>query len=127
MSESLSPPLSSNELRAVTAFASQLHQHYPKRVLNMVLFGSKARGDSQPWSDIDILIVADSEDWRFQHAISTLAARVSLEYDVVIGPRVVAQARWEHMKRHQFSLYRNVVSEGIPLIEQTLPSPPSGS
>ena len=115
VSESLSPPLSSNEFRAVTTFVGQLHQHYPKQILHIVLFGSKARGDSQPWSDIDILIIADSEDWRFQHAISTLAARVSLEYDVVIGPRVVSQARWERMKRHRFSLYRNVISEGIPL------------
>ena len=127
MSESLSPLLSSKELQAVAAFVGQLHQRYPERVLNIVLFGSKARGDSQPWSDIDILIVADSEDWRFQHAISTLAARVSLEYDVVIGPRVIGQARWERMKRHQFSLYRNVISEGIPLVGHTSPSSPPGS
>lgn len=127
MSESLSPLLSSKEYQAVAAFVGQLHQRYPERVLNIVLFGSKARGDSQPWSDIDILIVADSEDWRFQHAISTLAARVSLEYDVVIGPRVIGQARWERMKRHQFSLYRNVISEGIPLVGHTSPSSRPGS
>jgi predicted nucleotidyltransferase len=127
MSESLSPLLSSEESQAVAAFVGQLHQHYPERLLHVVLFGSKARGDSQPWSDIDILIVSDSEDWRFQHAISTLAARVSLEYDVVIGPRVIGRARWERMKRHQFSLYRNVISEGIPLVNHTSPSSPPGS
>ena len=120
-------PLSPNEFQAVTTFVGQLHQHYPKRILHTVLFGSKARGDSQPWSDIDILIIADSEDWRFQHAISTLAARVSLEYDVVIGPRVIGQARWERMKQHRFSLYRNVISEGIPLSEHAPPSSPPGA
>lgn len=80
-----------------------------------MLFGSKARGDSEPWSDIDILIIVDDEDWRFQHAISTLAARVSLEYDVLIGPRVIGQERWERMKRYGFGLYQNVIAEGIPL------------
>lgn len=115
MSESLSPPLSPNERQAVTSFVDQLRQRYPKRVLQSVLFGSKARGDSEPWSDIDILIIVDDEDWRFQHAISTLAARVSLEYDVLIGPRVIGQERWERMKRYGFGLYQNVIAEGIPL------------
>ena len=115
MNKSLSLLLEPNEIQAVNSFVERLLELYPARIRRTVLFGSKARGDSSTWSDIDILIVADSEDWRFQHAISTLAARVSLEYDVVIGPRVVGQARWERMKRHQFSLYRNVISEGIPL------------
>jgi len=115
MSKSLTPLLSPGERRAVARFVEFLCQRYPGRILQAVLFGSKARGDSQPWSDIDILIVVDSEDWRFQHAISTLAARVSLEYDVLIGPRVIGQERWERMKQHHFGLYRNIVAEGIPL------------
>ena len=115
MSKSLSPLLSPSERKAVARFIEFLRQRYPGRILQAVLFGSKARGDSRPWSDIDILIVVDSEDWRFQHAISTLAARVSLEYDVLIGPRVIGQERWERMKQRRFGLYQNIVSEGIPL------------
>ena len=65
--------------------------------------------------DIDILIVTEQDDWRFSHAISTLAAQVSLEYDVLIGPRVIGQERWERMKQHRFGLYQNIVAEGIPL------------
>jgi len=79
------------------------------------LFGSKARGDSHPWSDIDILIIVSEEDWPLRQEINTLAARVSLQYDVLLGPRVIGQERWERMKRHRFSLYRNVAAEGIPL------------
>ena len=115
MSTSLSPLLSPGEHKAVARFVELLRQRHPGRILQTVLFGSKARGDSQPWSDIDILVVVDSEDWRFHHAISTLAARVSLEYDVLIGPRVIGQERWERMKQHRFGLYQNIVAEGIPL------------
>ncbi len=122
MSESSSPPLSPNERQAIANFVDQLSKRYPKRILQSVLFGSKARGDSGPWSDIDILIIVDDEDWRFQHAISTLAARVSLEYDVLIAPRVVGHERWERMKRHGFGLYQNVIDEGIPLSPAPAPS-----
>jgi predicted nucleotidyltransferase len=112
---SLPSLLSPNERQAVAKFLEILQQHHPERVLQTVLFGSKARGDSRPWSDIDILIIVDQDDWQFSHVISTIAARVSLEYDVLIGPRVIGQERWERMKQHRFGLYRNIVAEGIPL------------
>lgn len=122
MSKSLSPPLSANERQAVAKFVDRLHHRYPKRILQSVLFGSKARGDSGPSSDIDILIIVDDEDWQFQHAISTLAARMSLEYDVLIAPRVIGHERWERIKRHGFGLYQNVIAEGIPLSPAPAPS-----
>ncbi len=115
MNDLLSPLLSPNERQAVDTFLERLQQVHSKRVLRAVLFGSKARGDSQRWSDIDILIIADKDDWRLSHAISTLAADVSLEYDVLLGPRVIGQERWERMEKHRFSLCRNIVAEGIPL------------
>ena len=74
MSKSLSLLLTPNEERAVNSFVERLFDRYPDRIRQVVLFGSKARGDSGVWSDIDILIVVDTDDWRFQHAISTLAA-----------------------------------------------------
>jgi predicted nucleotidyltransferase len=111
----LSSLLSPNEQQAVARFLELLQQHYSGHVLKTVLFGSKARGDSRPWSDIDILIVVDRYDWQLSHAISTLGAGVSLEYDVLIGPRVIGQERWERMKQRRFGLYRNIVAEGIPL------------
>ena len=75
----------------------------------------KARGDSGPESDIDILVVASTEHWRFRHAISDLASDVSLEYGVLIAPRVIAQERWERMRQASYSFYRNVAREGVSL------------
>lgn len=114
--------LQPNEQRAVSEFLDLLQRHHPERVLQTVLFGSKARGDSGPWSDIDVLIIVDQDDWRFSHAISDLAADVSLEYDVLIAPRVIGQERWKRMTELRFSLYRNIVAEGIPLSPVPTPS-----
>jgi predicted nucleotidyltransferase len=125
MKKTLSSSLSPNECQAVSSFLELLQQQYPDHVLQAILFGSKARGDSRPWSDIDILIVADRDDWRLSHAISTLAARVSLEYDVLIGPRVIGQERWERMKQRRFGLYQNIVAEGIPLTSTPARSQPT--
>jgi len=84
-------------------------------VRRIVLFGSKARGDSEPDSNIDILIVVDEESWPLRDAISAIAAWVSLEHGVLIGPWVIGQGRWARMARERFSLYENVARQGIPL------------
>jgi len=110
VSNSLDHLLTREERRAVEAFVTELHQQYPGRIYDVILFGSKARGDSHPDSDIDILILVDDDDWRFSHAISRLAARTSLNHDVLLGPRVIRQARWQRSL-----LYPTVSSEGIPL------------
>ena len=115
MNDSLPELLAPNELWAVQAFVEQLSERYPSHIRQITLFGSKARGDSRKWSDIDILVIVDNEDWRFQHAISDVASDVSLEFDVLIGPRVIGEERWERMRRDGFGLYRNIAAEGIPL------------
>ena len=115
MSEMLSELLAPNEVQAVHQFVEQLREQYPERIREAVLFGSKARGDSRAWSDIDVLIIVDSEEWQFKHAISDVGSRVSLEFDVVIGPRVIGEERWARMARNDSGLYRNIAAEGIPL------------
>ena len=91
--------LTTNERKAVEAFVQSVQEHLAGEILEATLFGSKARGDSAPWSDIDILITVREENWTLRAEVSTLAADISLEYDVLIGPRVIGQARWERMKR----------------------------
>ena len=102
--------LTPQEREAVDAFVEALQRQYPDRIRDVILFGSKARGDSHPDSDIDLLILVDDDDWRFSHAISRIAARVSLKYDVLLGPRVIRQARWRRSV-----LYSTVSAEGISL------------
>jgi predicted nucleotidyltransferase len=115
MSEKEVPDLTAKERRAIDAYLDRLHERFPGEILQVTLFGSKARGDSDPWSDIDILTVVREESWPLREEINTLAARVSLEYDVLLGPRVIGQERWERMERDRFGLYQNVITEGIPL------------
>lgn len=113
--------LAAREHRAIQVFSYRLHERLPGEILQVMLFGSKARGDTGPGSDIDILIVVREESWPLRADVSTLAADVSLEYDVLIGPRVIGQERWERMKRHRSGLYRNIMAEGIPLARVPAP------
>jgi predicted nucleotidyltransferase len=79
---------------------------------SMLLFGSRARGDSRPDSDIDVLVVVrDPVDYgelirRTSEVVSTL----SQDNDVVISRAFVSKERFE---REQSPFLRNVRREGI--------------
>ena len=49
--------LNENEREAVDQFAKGCRAHFGPRLRHTFLFGSKARGDDRPDSDIDILVV----------------------------------------------------------------------
>jgi predicted nucleotidyltransferase len=108
--KALSELLLPRERQAMEAFVASVSQRYPDRIQDVILFGSKARGDGHPDSDIDVLILTDDDDWRFSHAISTLAARISLNYDVLLAPRVVSRSRWRRS-----ILYSTIRVDGISL------------
>lgn len=110
INKSLDDLLTPQERQAVDALVQSLHQQYPDRIRKIMLFGSKARGDSRPDSDIDILILVDDDHWRFSHAIGKIASRISLHRDVLLGPCVISQERWPST-----ILYRTVADEGILL------------
>jgi predicted nucleotidyltransferase len=107
--------LTQREQDAVYDFLQRLQRGFGRAVRQTTLFGSKARGDSGPDSDIDILVIVDEESWSLRDSVSVIASRVSLEYGVLIGPRVIGQERWERMARENLSLYQNITREGISI------------
>ena len=113
--ESLPIWLTENERTALNAFVAALSERYSDDILSVRLFGSKARGDFQADSDLDVLVLATHDDWRFRQAISFLAADLSLDHDLVLAPKVVSRTRWEFLNREGFSIARNVREEGVLL------------
>jgi uncharacterized protein len=88
------PSLEHRRQRAIREFAGQLRASLGALLADVRLFGSVARGDARPDSDIDILVVvhaADHDRSRFERAVVDIAFDVNLEHDVYISPRVVTE------------------------------------
>jgi len=68
------------------------------RPLKVILFGSQARGDAKPGSDIDILIIEESTQPRYKRSVKYLRALTGLSpaKDIVVWtPDEVAD--WAHL------------------------------
>ena len=92
--------------------ASALKAAYGPRLRGLVLFGSEARGDAKPDSDIDVLVLLDNiEDYgrdlrRNVEALSALSSE--------LGRRISAKpADVRHYEAQSAPLYRRVRREGI--------------
>jgi len=46
-------------VRVIEEYCSLIKNHFRDRLISICLFGSVARGEAKPSSDIDILVVAD--------------------------------------------------------------------
>ncbi|MCC7353827.1 MAG: nucleotidyltransferase domain-containing protein [Anaerolineae bacterium] len=122
--------LQPNERAALTELLATLHQHYAEQVQHVILYGSKARGDFDEESDIDVLVVVTDDDWRAQRPFHRLASSLSTRYDVVLSLLVVGPEAYSRMRRPT-PLYEFIAEEGIelwtkalaPTSKTTLPSP----
>lgn len=97
---------------------SQLKQDlstlYGDRLRHLTLFGSQARGDSQPESDIDVLVVLRAPVNPGEEIKKTgkIVADLSLHYDVVISCLFMDEI---HYQTRNSGLLRNIRQEGVLL------------
>ncbi|UCC88423.1 MAG: nucleotidyltransferase domain-containing protein [Anaerolineales bacterium] len=109
--------LNPQEREAVLEFVQALEGRFGGLVSSVALFGSKARGESTPASDLDVLIVVDSDDWRLHKQIRYLAADISVRHDINLSPRVWSVSHHREMEALQSLLYQNIRRDSINLLE----------
>jgi len=82
-------------------------------VLDLRVFGSRARGDATPDSDLDVFIELEESTPDLRRRISEIAWEVGFEMDRVISTVVTTRAELEHGPMGANPLVLNVEREGI--------------
>jgi len=75
-----------NVRQALAELRRRFEALYGERLVQMILYGSQARGDARPWSDIDVLVVLRGEVDEYEEIRRTgeIVGDLSLECDTVI-------------------------------------------
>ena len=82
----------------------------------VILFGSRARGDSSPDSDFDLLVLLDKQKVNREDEKKVKYPLYEIEFETgkIISPLVLSKREWE--TRHRISPFFETVSqEGIRL------------
>lgn len=97
--DGVAPAGSIDRQRVAHAVARDLRGIYGERLKNVLLFGSWARGDAHPESDVDLLVVLDEVSSRQRELMnmSDILWRHSLENDTVVTEIPVSEAEYRDL------------------------------
>lgn len=105
--------MSPREFQAeLSKIVNSLKAYKPQKV---ILFGSFARGDYNALSDVDLLIVKETER-NFIDRIGDILA--VCDYEIPIEPLVYTPEELERMQKRGNSFVQTVLEEGIIVYEQ---------
>ena len=93
--------------------AGELRTTYGSRLRGVYLFGSYARGEADPESDVDVLVVLDHIE-RYGLEIDrtgAFTAELALKYGVSISRVFVSHQEWS---RGESAFLANVKEEAVP-------------
>ncbi len=105
--------LTQNELSAITALKKEIAQHYALQWIKLI--GSKARGDSDSESDLDVVIVLKDLTWPLEKSIYELCYALSVQYDVLISPVLFSSREISDRFIQITPFYKAVQQEGMLL------------
>lgn len=104
-------PLGKREREAIEAAARLLKERFS--IDSVILFGSKARGDADAHSDIDLLLISSTGlHWKDEKAIVDALFDIGMEHDVIFSPLFASSEEWENGLFKAFPIYDEITREG---------------
>jgi len=95
--------------------ASELRKRLAKalQLIDFKVYGSKARGDDDEFSDLDVYVEVTTLDGKTKDIISEIAWEVGLENSMVISPLVFSVDEAENSALRASPILLNIKEEGI--------------
>jgi len=85
------------------------------QLINMVLFGSMARGDYHDESDVDVAVIVRGLTRKLKSQILDEVARLELEHHMPVSVLVFSDEEFNHLKKRERRIALDIEREGIPL------------
>jgi len=103
--------------QAVQQFASMIAKRYD--IAQVIIYGSRARGDCHEDSDVDVAVILRGEPQRFLDVKLDMvddACNVLLETGLLISPFPIWLKEWNHPEKYSNPLLlENINKEGVRL------------
>jgi predicted nucleotidyltransferase len=105
--------LSPDEQRVLSDLRQEIATRLPALRFRMTIFGSRARGDAEADSDMDVLLEVETDRLAFpdKQRLRQIASEISLASGIILSVLVVDRQTMQ--ERGDFSLFHDIRDEGI--------------
>lgn len=103
------------ETEALEKLRSSLKEFLGNRLVKFVLYGSRARGDYDEESDIDIAVVVNGLTRELKNQVLDKVAGIEFEYLTPLSVFVLSAEEFEYLKKRERRIALDIDKEGIRL------------
>lgn len=101
--------------KTLSKLKERLNNLLKDRLIHSVLYGSRARGDYDRDSDIDVAIIVKDLDRDLKMRILDEVAEIELEYLTPLSTLILAEESYHDLLRRERRIALDIKREGIPL------------
>lgn len=106
--------LKENEKKALRELKARILEKFPEA--EIILYGSKARGEVDEESDIDVLVLLNAEvSDRLREKVFSMGFKIELNYDVIFGMLVESKKFWNSPLGEAMPIHWNIGKKGVPI------------
>lgn len=105
--------MTNKEKTVLSKFKEILSKRLP--AYRVMLFGSRARGDAEECSDMDIIVITDSLDKEIEDYISDCAWEAGINEGIVVCPISYSTQEWESSLNQQSHFAKSVRRDGVTI------------
>ena len=107
--------LTDDEKKAIGEIKEKITSLSGRELKLFNLFGSKARGDFDLESDVDLAIIIEGLTRETKNKVIEIVVEAETKYTVVISSLVLSMKDFKELKEHERRIALDIEREGVPL------------
>jgi predicted nucleotidyltransferase len=84
-------------------------------IVDVKVFGSRAREDAEPDSDMDIFVEVDTTSPQIRELVEETAWEIGIDHLIHISPLIFSKYEIEQSPLSVSPIVQNIIREGIPV------------